>query len=108
MFVQQMHYYNTVIEDLPNSDSHNQETSQIDESHNDAIDKLRIYECRALNLFRYQSDAKSSILHLLIVITMVTSVSLNVILTYFDTISEMSTSSICRRLVRIVHRHQSI
>ena len=64
MFVQQMHYYNTVIEDLPNSDSHNQETSQIDESHNDAIDKLRIYECRALNLFRYQSDAKSSILYL--------------------------------------------
>ena len=55
MFVQQMHYYNTVIEDLPNSDSHNQETSKIDESHNDAIDKLRIYECRALNLFRYQT-----------------------------------------------------
>ena len=53
MFVQQMHYYNTVIEDLPSSDSHNQETSKIDESHNDAIDKLRIYECRALNLFRY-------------------------------------------------------
>ena len=67
MFVQQMHYYNTVIEDLPNSDSHNQETDlKIDEkSHTDAIDKLRIYECRALNLFRYQSDAKSSILHLL-------------------------------------------
>ena len=55
MFVQQMHYYNTVIEDLPSSDSHNQETSKIDESHNDAIDKLRIYECRALNLFRYQT-----------------------------------------------------
>ena len=62
MFVQQMHYYNTVIEDLPNSDSHNQEASQIDESHNDAIDKLRIYECRALNLFRYQSYSKSSLL----------------------------------------------
>ena len=62
MFVQQMHYYNTVIEDLPSSDSHNQETSKIDESHNDAIDKLRIYECRALNLFRYQSYSKSSLL----------------------------------------------
>ena len=64
MFVQQMHYYNTVIEDLPNSDSHNQETDlKIDEkSHTDAIDKLRIYECRALNLFRYQSYSKSSLL----------------------------------------------
>ena len=60
MFVQQMHFYNTVIEDLPNSDSQNQEASKIDESHNDAIDKLRIYECRALNLFRYQSCQKSS------------------------------------------------
>ena len=64
MFVQQMHFYNTVIEDLPNSDSQNQEASKIDESHNDAIDKLRIYECRALNLFRYQSEAKSSIFYL--------------------------------------------
>ena len=86
MFVQQMHYYNTVIEDLPNSDSHNQNTCQIDESHNDAIDKLRIYECRALNLFRYQSHTKSSIfLSLKIQITMVTSISLNII----NTISEM-------------------
>lgn len=63
MFVQQMHYYNTVIEDIPTetnltfksvegkkSLSGNEKDNTKD--YQDALDKLRTYECRALNLFR--------------------------------------------------------
>jgi len=63
MFVQQMHFYNTVIEDLPSENyasypsAEGRNSSSGDEKENtknyqDALDKLRSYECRALNLFR--------------------------------------------------------
>ena len=92
MFVQQMHFYNTLIEDISrgeeskgDSGSSNTPASfQIDKidtkmpnivkqgntpdvpendghpipcdvkNYNEAVDKLRTYECRALNLFRYK------------------------------------------------------
>jgi hypothetical protein len=87
MFVQQMHFYNTIIEEMQTqslagsntvglvgnqsaskdcfptqisggkSDSINLTTDeenvcQSEKSYNDALDRLRSYECRALNLFR--------------------------------------------------------
>ena len=63
MFVQQMHFYNTVIEDLPSEnyasyssvegrDSASSDEKENTKNYQDALDKLRSYECRALNLFR--------------------------------------------------------
>ena len=63
MFVQQMHFYNTIIEDIPTDanimyPSHEgKNTTPTDEKDNtknyqEALDRLRTYECRALNLFR--------------------------------------------------------
>ena len=63
MFVQQMHFYNTVIEDIPcesyssYSSVEGKNLTSTDEKENtrnyqEALDKLRTYECRALNLFR--------------------------------------------------------
>ena len=89
MFVQQMHFYNTIIEEMqtqtqslsgrnsggslgnhgaskdcfsnPTSDDKLDSTNpssgaddicQSAKSYNDALDRLRSYECRALNLFR--------------------------------------------------------
>ena len=58
-----MHFYNTVIEDLPSEnyasyssvegrDSASSNEKENTKNYQDALDKLRSYECRALNLFR--------------------------------------------------------
>ena len=87
MFVQQLHFYNTIIEEMQTQSFGGRNTSvlvgnqaagkdcfptqlpeenldsiklttddknacQNEKSYNEALDKLRSYECRALNLFR--------------------------------------------------------
>ena len=63
MFVQQMHFYNTIIEDIPTEanilypSNEGKNTTLSDENVNtkhyqESLDRLRTYECRALNLFR--------------------------------------------------------
>ena len=58
-----MHFYKTVIEDLPSENyasypsvegrnSPSGDEKENTKNYQDALDKLRSYECRALNLFR--------------------------------------------------------